>query len=471
MKKILLFAVAALAAAGASAQRQTVDKVVANVGNSAILYSEVDEAAKELAELYRNAGLTSQRDLFHEALEKLMERKLGYYQALVDSLTIDEGAAITQAGDMLKAQIEAAGGVHELELLHNMTIFDIQKALEQRTREEYFAEAMQYEVMGGTKVQVTPGEVELFFRKFPADSIPTIPEQYMYGQITRYPASMKEAKERVRERLMGMREDVIAGKSKFETLARLYSEDSGEQGTASRGGELPELTLELMDPAWQAAVERLRPGQISEVVETEYGLQIIQLIETDGKTYRMRYIPMRPKYSVSEMAVGARFLDSLAGVIRADSITFEEAARLYSDDANSRQNGGIATNTEMLQIMQNGRASGGQMVFKFRKEDFEYNLRDLRELSALKVGEVSAAYTTRDLKGNDLSKIVKLLAVYPTHEANMADDYLILEQMALENKRRDTYARWLNKTIDGTYVRIDQAYRDATQWSNKRWLK
>lgn len=471
MKKIILFALAALAATTAGAQHLTVDRVVANVGNGTILYSEVEEAAKGLAEQYRAMGRTSQRDLFHEALEGLMERKLSYYQALVDSLTIDESAVLSQAGDMLKAQIAEAGGVRELEQQQNMTIFDIQKGLEQRTRESDFADQMHYEAMGGAKVQVTPGEVELFFRKFPKDSIPTVPEQYMYGQITRFPASMKEAKERVREQLMGMRADVIGGKSKFETLARLYSEDTGANGTASAGGELPPLELESMDPAWQAAVERLRPGQISEVVETEYGLQIIQLIEGDGKTYRLRYIPMRPKYSTVEMTVGTEFLDSLARVIRADSITFEEAARLYSDDAASRQNGGIATNTEMLQLMQGGRASGGQMVFKFRKEDFEYNIRDFRELSALKVGEVSNAYTTRDLHGNDLSKIVKLLAVYPTHEANLAEDYLALEQAALAAKQKQNYDRWLNKTIDATYVRIDPAYRDPAKWQNKRWLK
>lgn len=463
MRKLFIICVLALSIYSVSAQKMTVDKVVARVGNSAILYSEIDEAARGLEEQYAAAEITPQRDLFIEALELMMERKLAYNQALIDSLTIDETSAVTYAGEMLKMQIEDVGGVRELENLHNMTVYNIQKTLEQAMREQEFFNSMQRKVMGDIKI--TPGEVELFFEKFPKDSIPTIPEQYMYAQITRLPSNIKEAKEAVRERLMSMREDVINGKSKFETLARLYSEDTGTQGTALRGGELPPLTLEQMAPEWQPAVERLRPGQVSEVVETEYGFQIIQLMERDGDTYKLRYIPMKPKYSAADLAVGARFLDSLAHKIRVDSITFEAAARLYSDDVMSKQNGGVATNTELLQVMQRGGASGSQMIFKFRKDDeyFNYNARDYRELSRMKVGEISDSFSTSDLRGNELSKIVKLLAVYPTHQANMADDYLVLEQAAINAKREKTYNEWLDRTVEGTYVWIDPAYRGAVK--------
>ncbi len=471
MSKSLIMCVLVLCVGVVQAQKMTVDKVVARVGNSAILYSDVEEAERGLDEQYKAAGLTPERDLFYEALEGLMERKLAYNQALIDSLTIDESAAVAEAGEVLGARIAAAGGISNLEKEHNTTVYDIQKTIEQQMREMYYFDAMQYEVMGGSKVKITPGEVEMFFAKFPADSIPTIPEQYMYGQITRFPANMAQAKEAVRERLMGLRSQVMDGSSKFETLARLYSEDSGAEGTAIKGGLLPPFELEQMDPAWQVAVERLRPGQISEVVETEYGLQIIQLDGMEDGKYVLRYIPMRPKYSTEDLAVGARFLDSLARVIRADSISFEAAARKFSQDAASRENGGIATNTEYLQITQGGRAAGGQMMFKFKKDDFTYNVRDYIELSELKPGEVSDSFSARDLKGNELSKIVKLIEVFPTHEANMADDYLLLEQAAMNAKREEVYQKWLDDSIAHTYIYIDPAYRDQTKWKNRRWLE
>ncbi len=473
MRKILLCMAAVAAVTGAVAQKLSVDKVVAHVGNSVILYSEVEQASKELLEYNKEMGITSNRDPFYEALEGLMERKLAYNQAQIDSLKIDETAVLSTSGEMLTAQIEEAGGVKELEAMHNMTIYDIRKTLDQQIRESSYFSTMRYSILGGDKVNVTPGEVELFFEKFPSDSIPMIPEQYMYAQITRLPGNMKEAKEQVRERLMGFREQVVCGESKFETLARIYSEDRGADGTANKGGELPPLTLEQMDPAWQPVVERLRPGQISEVVETEYGLQIIQLAERQGNRYILRYIPMRPKYSIEDLAKGALFLDSLARVIRADSITFEAAARRYSDDAASRQNGGIVTNAEFLQLASRGsQVTGADMMFKFRKDDFSYNnVRDYIELSKLKQGEVSNSFSARDLRGNELSKIVKLVQVFPPHEANIADDYLLLEQAALNAKTEKVYQDWLNTTIASTHVSVDPAYKDPTKWQNKAWLK
>ncbi len=462
MKKILWFMMV-LCAMSVQAQKMTVDKVVARVGNSAILYSEVEEAAADMAAQYKEAGRTSDRDLFYEALETLMERKLAYNQALIDSLVIDESTVANEAGELLGMQIEEAGGVRELERMHNMTVIYV-FCIYLRTNS--VAYDMQRNIYG--KATITPGEVELFYAKIPADSVPTVPEQYMYAQITRFPANMKEAKEQVRENLMELRERVVNGNSRFETLARLYSED---QDTGAKGGELPPLELEHMDPAWQPEVEHLRPGQVSEVVETEYGLQIIQLVEKAGNKYHLRYIIRRPKYSVSDLAVAGRFLDSLATVIRADSITFEAAARKHSDDAATRQNGGIATNTELLQITQRGQASGAQMVFKFKREDFEYNIRDYLELSKLKPGEVSNAFTSRDLKGNELSKIVKLLEIFPTHDANLTDDYVMLEQAALDQKRDRVYREWLEQTIAATHVYVDPAYRDASKWRDKSWIR
>jgi peptidyl-prolyl cis-trans isomerase SurA len=465
----MLCVAAAVAATGLWAQKLSVDKVVAQVGNSVILYSEVKQAAADMEAYNKELGVTPKRDLFYEALEGLMERKLAYNQAQIDSLTIDQTASDTEAGEILSAQIKEAGGVKELEAQHNMTIYDIRKTLEQQMREAYYAQTMQSAIIGAGKVAVTPGEVELFFETFPSDSIPTIPEQYIYAQITRFPSNMKEAKERVREQLMGFRERIVAGDARFQTLARIHSED---RETGNKGGELPPLTLEQMDPEWQTVVERLRPGQISEVVESEYGLQIIELVEHNDGLYTLRYIPMKPKYTPEDLARGALFLDSLARVIRADSITFEAAARRYSNDASSRQNGGVVTNAEYLQIARRGsQISGSDMMFKFRKDDFNYNPRDYIILSGLKPGEVSDSFSARDLKGNEMSKIVKLLQIIPSHEANMADDYLLLEQAALNAKREKAYQEWLNKTIAATHVSVDPAYKDPTKWQNKAWLK
>ena len=233
-KKGILAALILISAAGASAQRRQVmlDKVVAVVGGSSILYSEVDEYARQLVEQRRQEGYTSDRDPMNEALEGLMTQKLLYNQAQIDSVEIDQGGILTSVENQVQQMVDLEGSISKLEAKHHMPIFTLREILRQRYEEQAYASRMQEEVIN--KVSVIPGEVERFYKSIPKDSLPLIADQYVYAQITKFPKSMKEAKQRTRERLLDMRERVITGKARFESLARMYSQD----GTAIRGGEM-----------------------------------------------------------------------------------------------------------------------------------------------------------------------------------------------------------------------------------------
>ena len=167
-----------------------------------------------------------------------------------------------------------------------------------------------------------------------------------------------------------------------------------------------------------------------------------------------------------------RQLDSIAGLIRADSITFEEAALRFSDDPYSRQNGGVVTNHDLLERY--NAADARYTATKFLKEDFgnmgPSAIADFRVLSSLKVGEISDAFQTQDMNGNQLSKIVKLVKIIPTHTASLNEDYLRLEQMALNAKQEKVFQEWLTKKIDGMYVYIDPEFRNG-EFANKHWVK
>ena len=119
-----------------------------------------------------------------------------------------------------------------------------------------------------------PGEVEHFYNNTDKEELPIIAEQYVYAHITKYPEGMELAKRRTRERLLDMRERIVTGKAQFSTLARMYSVD----GAAIRGGELEPTTLQGWVKPFADAVEELKPGQVSEVVETQFGLHLIQMI-------------------------------------------------------------------------------------------------------------------------------------------------------------------------------------------------
>ena len=464
---IMMAAALALLFAGALAQKRQVmlDKVVAVVGGSSILYSEVDDYARQLTEQRRQEGYTSDRDPMNEALEALMTQKLLYNQAQIDSVKVNDADIMARVEEQVQQMVEAEGSIPQLEAKHHMPIFNIREIMRQRYEEQAYANSMQTEVVD--KVSVIPGEVERFYKSISKDSLPLVADQYVYAQITKFPKSMTAAKQRTRERLIDMRERVITGKAKFENLARMYSQDPG---TMMRGGEMDPSTLEQLDPAFGAALEKMRPGQISEVVESQFGFHIIQLLDKRGRLYHFRHILLRPVYTTEELGGSLNTLDSLVKVIRKDSITFERAALLYSDDAQSKMNGGIVSNHDILERFNAFDAK--LTVTKFLKEDFGRfkSLDDYNALNRLKPGEISEAYLTEDMLGNQMAKIVKLVEVIPTHTASLNEDYLRLEEMALQDKQERVFKEWLSKKIDGMYVYISPEFRNG-EFENKHWVK
>ena len=467
VKKSILFAALALTVTGAMAQERQVmlDKVVAVVGSSSILYSEVESYANQLVQQRREAGYTSDRDPMNESLEALLTQKLLYNQALIDSVEINQGAIVSAVEEQVQQMIDMEGSISKLEARHHMPIFNIREIMRQRYEEQNYAQEMQRTVV--SKVSVIPGEVERYYKSISKDSLPVIADQLVYAQITKFPKSMTAAKQRTRERLVDMRERVISGQAKFENLARMYSQD----GTAMRGGEMDPTPLAQLDQAFAKALEALKPGQVSEVVESQYGFHIIQLLDQHGQLYHFRHILLRPVYTSEELGESLDLLDSLANQIRIDSITFEKAALEYSDDASSKMNGGIVSNHDILE-QYSPMDAASLTVTKFLKEDFGRfkSLEDYNALMRLKPGEVSSAFLAEDMLGNQMAKIVKLVEVIPTHTASLNDDYLRLEEMALADKQERVFREWLTKKIDAMYVYISPEFRDG-EFENKHWVK
>jgi peptidyl-prolyl cis-trans isomerase SurA len=454
--------------AHAQERRQVMlDRVVAVVGGSSVLHSEVVEYAEALVTQRRQMGYTSDRDPMNEALETLLEQKLLYNQALIDSVEINNADIAARIESYLQMLIEEAGGIAELEAKEHMPIFTYREMLRTRYEEQAYAQAMKMNVV--SKVTIVPGEVEQYYERIDKDSLPIIGEQYVYAQITKLPSSLKDAQQRTKERLLDMRERVIKGETKFSVLARMYSLD----GSAIYGGEMEPGPSSMYVRPFAEALEKLKPGQVSEIVETEFGFHIIELIDKKGENYHCRHILLRPSFTRDELMQPAHELDSIAHLIRLDSLKFEDAALRFSDDASSRNNGGIVSNHDIL--TRQGVYDGARLTAtRFLKEDFGQmsgkSLEDYNALMRLKVGEVSNSFQTTDLNGNQLSKIVKLVQVIPPHTASLTDDYIRIEEMALEDKQNKVYKKWLNSKIDGMYIYIDPAYR-SDEFEYDGWIK
>ncbi|MFI3281971.1 MAG: peptidylprolyl isomerase [Rikenellaceae bacterium] len=452
---------------GEAQQRVMLDKVVAVVGNSPILYSEVLMNAEQLVEKRRAEGYTSDRDPQNEVLESLMEQRLLANQARIDSLEVNLIAINSQVSDHVNAMVEQAGGIAALEASQNMKLFSIRENLRVKYEEQAYATAMRREII--SELSVVPGEVEHYFNSMKKEDIPLIGDQYTYAQITKLPTSVEDAKRRVKERLLEMRGRVVRGETRFSVLAQMYSVDPG---SAYKGGEMSAQPASAFVAPFAEALEGLIPGQVSEIVETEFGFHIIELIDNAGGMYHCRHILLRPTYTTDEIAEPTKFLDSILVEIKRDSITFETAAKLHSDDKASKMNGGVVSNHDLLQRYNVNDAK--LTVTKFLKEDFGSrgykSIDDFMALSKLQVGEISEPFATEDMVGNQQSKIVKLLNIIPAHPANLELDYLRIEELALDDKMERVFNEWLTKHVESMYVYITPELR-SDDYNNKAWLK
>ncbi len=463
-KTFILFALLAGAISTRAQQRFIADKVVAVVGGSPVLYSDVATQARLMTEQYRTQNYTSPREPMVEALEMLLEQKLLYQRAQIDSIGL-EGLAprIAEAVETnTEGMIAEAGSIRALESRMNKPLYTIKEDMRKDLEEFYGAQEMRSWVTSTDRVKVTPGEVDRFFRRIDPDSLPIVPEQYVYAQITRLPRSIELAKQRTRERLLELRRRIIDGE-RFDRLAVMYSADPG---SATRGGEMdPQDRMGFVAP-FSEAIEKLQPGQVSGVVETEYGFHIIQLIDRPNGLYHVRHILMKPVYTDDELRETVTFLDSLAGVIRSGEITFADAALRHSDDKASKMNGGVVSNQQLLQRM--GNYDPKSTRTRFVKDEIEQ--WDAVPLIRLKEGEMSPAFIGRDSRMDEMGKMLKLVEVIPAHKANLAEDWLEVEQLALRRKQETTYREWLDAKIDEMYVRIDPMF-SPDDFLNKRWFK
>jgi peptidyl-prolyl cis-trans isomerase SurA len=451
----------------AFAQQQFVaDKVVAVVGAMPVLYSEVAAQAAAMIEQYRAENITSPRPPMTEALESLLEQKLLYQRAQIDSIGLDQLAPRIAGAveSSVEAMIARAGSIKALENEKNKPLYTIKEDMRVEIEEYYGAQEMRRWIVAPDRVKITPGEVDRFFRRIDPDSLPIIPEQYIYAQITRLPKNVEIAKQRARERLLDLRQRIIDGE-RFDRLAISYSVDTG---SALRGGEMDPQPRESFVGPFSEAISKLQPGQVSGVVETEYGFHLIQLIDKPADNlYHVRHILLKPTYTDSELLETRNFLDSLAGVIRRGEVEFAAAALQHSDDKASRMNGGLVSNQQLL-YRYTGDSDPKRTSTRFVKDAIAQE--DAAQLIRLREGEISAAYIGRDLRMDEMGKILKLVQVIPAHKANLAEDWLELEQKALERKQSAAFKQWIDAKIDEMYVRIDPMF-SQDDFLNKRWFK
>ena len=266
-----------------------------------------------------------------------------------------------------------------------------------------------------------------------------------------YPSSSGDAKFEVRERLLEIRERILKGE-RFAPLAVAYSED---RASATKGGELGFRSREELVKSFADVAFSLKEGQVSQIVESEYGFHIIQMIEKRGDQVNVRHILMKPSFSSDVLMKTSQRLDSIAYNIRSDSITFVKAARMFSEDTKTRVGGGIMINPQ----------TGTSL---FEKEHLPP--ADFFVIKNLNVGEVSEPFESRDEHANIIYKIITVTKIIPTHRANLKDDYATIQAIAKSQKEQEVFMEWVDKTKKTTYIRIDPSLVNC-EFKLDGWVK
>lgn len=447
MKNLLLiFSLIALSLQISAQERIVLDQVIALVGDEMIKKSDIDNQIYQIQVLSGGQSKTNACELF----EELLTQKILLHQAVLDSVTVNDSEV---EGEINRRVTMFSGdeGLDKFEAMYGKTELEIRADWKPLIRDQIVAQRVQNSIVGS--VEISPNEVKKFAATLPADSLPMVPATYEYAEIVFTAKPTPDEETELRKKLEDIRQRALNGES-FAKLAVLYSDDTE---SAKQGGLLGDyVSRGDLVPEFSAVAFRLKEGEISRVVKTNFGYHIIQLIEIKGEKIKARHILMRPKASYAAMQALMFQADSVFNKIKADSLTFEKAVQLYSTENKSKYNAGRVMN------MYTGNA---QFEAVMMEPTISHTVRKMQ------VGEVSEPILSYNETGTQVYKIIKLLNLTPEHKASMQTDYSLIKEMALNNKRDETFSQWLSNKQKRTYIKIPESEFKQCAFNHQGWIK
>ena len=417
------------------AQPLVIDRVIGVIGDFNILQSDIEQEYLQMKATGQRLDPSIRCDIYN----MFIERKLLMNQAKIDSVEVGPDMVELSMQQRLDYFISQFGSEQEMEEYFGRSIFDIKDDLREAIQEQMITDQVRRSII--EDVTTTPSDVKNFYRSMNPDSIPYINTTVELEQIVTYPNYSEEAVYEVKERLLELRKRVQEGED-FGTLAVLYS----EAPEAARRGEIGFMMRSQLDKAYADAAWALKPGQVSKIVESSFGYHIIQMIERRGDRINTRHILMNPKADANAMQKAIAKLDSLKTVIEADSISFDWAAKYYSEDEKTSVNGGLVVNPQ-------SNASSFELD--------ELPTKDYYTIRNMEVGDVSEPFESTDHNHKVCYKILYLKSRTEPHRANLKQDYMLLQNMALAEKNNEVMNAWYEEKKQSTYISIDPAFRDC----------
>ena len=423
-----------------------VDKTVAVVGNEMISLSQLEQEILYM----RMQGMFSDKNMRGEQLERMLESKLFLMQARVDSLSVNQemvNSSLAQRMDQVRTNF---GGDEAVENFYGKPLYKLRQEWRQQLEDMTLTQQMQSQI--ASKIpELTPQDVKDYIKNTDPEDLPMVPIKYQLSQICIYP-DREAANLAVKEKLLSIRERIINGE-KFSTLARIYSEDPG---SARKGGELGMASKSIFWPAFSDAAMSLKPGVISQIVETPDGFHIIEVIDKKGDMFNARHILIKPQYTEQDKEKAFKTLDSLKTEIHNNAVTFSLAAKFYSQDAATKTNGG--------QMADPNTGSSYFEIDQLKPEDYA-------AIKNLKEGEISEPVESKDNEGRDgntVYKIIRVDKIIPAHPASFENDYSTMLEEAKMKKQTEAIDEFIDSKIKTTYITIDPIFKDC-DFSREGW--
>lgn len=430
------------------AQPLVLDKIAAQIGDNIILLSDLKVQEMQAKE----ANVAVDSSFSCRMLEELMIEQVLVNQAKLDSVLISDEQVNADMENRLRLIQQQIGGRQKLEEFYGMTYSEIKDKFRESIRTKMLADEMRNNISG--MLSVTPKEVSSFFNALPADSIPFINMQLGFQQIVIFPEITKEDKKIAYEKLAGLRNEIVVSGKSFESIARLYSMDPG---SAPMGGKIA-ATKGMMVPEFEATVFKLKPNEISEIIETEFGYHIIKLISRAGEDFVCLHVLIRPEFSIQAVNRASQRMDSCYRMLKMNELSWEKAVTRFSNDAGTKQNKGIITNPK----------NASQM----------WDMSDLNEIDqqiylltdAMEEGDITQPNLYMDFMTREQGiRIVRLMKRIPAHKANMSEDYALIKLAAENDKRTRILNEWVDAKLGNAYIRIDAEFQGCPykhKWIN-----
>ena len=417
-----------------------VNKVLAQVGDNIILLSDI-EIQKLQA---KQSEMEVDFDFSCSVLEQLMVQELLVNQAKLDSIPVSDEQVDAEMENRLRIIEKDMGGRDKLEEYYGKTTTQIKEEFRSVIKDRILAQEMERSITNG--ISVTPKEVSSFFEALPKDSVPFINMKLSFQQIVIYPDINAEDNKRAFNELNEVLDLIVVGGKSFETMARIHSDDPG---SASLGGKI-EASRGMMVPQFESTVFKLKVGEVSDIIETQYGYHIIKLISRKGDDYTCLHILNMPEFSNDAINNASVKMDECYKRLNENEITWNEAISIYSNDDRTKQNSGIITNP----------ITGDQL---WDMEDLNQVDQQIYLLTdAMEKGDITSPNLYVDIYERKQGiRIVRLMERFTPHIANINDDYSLIKAAAENDKKERIMGTWIDSKISNAFIRVYESYSNC----------